>query len=208
MHAIGYPANCPAAVLHQAGRFFRDSRGKVTLVFLWSKLICGQKGNLLLQHAGVPRRLDVFAYRVGQPEKIIAATGAHPGRPLGQLVPPMKHVPLFKLARRAAQQMLAGVGGIEQKLCAAVLQLIAKPPCARALIKTGSRSQAGVLKLQGKPGIDHMVHRGVGGGDADGVLIFQNGGLPLQGAIPGGARRRLVPAEGQHKLHLLAAAGR
>ena len=32
--------------------------------------------------------------------------------------------------------------------------------------------------------------------------------LDETGAIPGGARRRLVPAEGQHKLHLLAAAGR
>ena len=129
--------------------------------------------SLAPQERRCPRRArEIGSYRdvvcggIGQLQAIVddARTYAAPRRQ-----PPVLHVAFGKLARRSAQDVLAGQIWSRQAECHHVLQLVTEAECAARLVEGGARRHTAGKYLIRQPAIDQNVGRRLGSGDLQAI---------------------------------------
>ena len=148
-----------------------------------------QKRHAVIEQGRVARGAQVVQGGIRQPQQVVGKMGAYPGTP--RCVPPMLHVALRKLARRAQHNLLTQQvrGRPRQRHC--ILQLVTKSGGTASLVETGLGPQAARYRLVQQPAVDHGVEQRVGRLDRGG----------FEQHVPTSARQ-LEPIGSGHRSHL------
>ena len=192
----GRPVDRPEAVAVDACLLFGVAGFKIPLLFgLLKRLPCAE-ADWMMQQCAVPGRFEVVTYRIGQPEQVVGKTGAHPAHPSGrERMPPVKHIPLYKLRGAAPQNLTPGFVRCNRKTGARILKLVAEPVRPRTLIKCASAEQPPRQNLMWQEGVDQPVERLARGGNPDGASFkrmprARTGGLCRADCVLPACRRR------------------
>ena len=145
------------AVLVQARRFAR-ARGQVVIgVVLGVHRAAVEEVDRLVEHRGIPGAQHVARRSPGQPQVIVRAMRAHAAA-RGRM-PPVLHVAVAELMRRAAQQVLAGEARLGMKQRHDVLQLVAEAESAARLVVAAAPPEAARQRLVQEPAVRQQVER-------------------------------------------------
>src|SRR5258708_6932064 len=123
------------AMLVERGRLLGAARQVIVRFLFRLERSTFQKGDLLIENAGVPDTRDVATGYVRQPQIVVGNAGAHSAA--RRWMPPMLHIAFAELIRGRAQKMLARQARCGMHERHHVLQLVSKSECSTGLIKPG-----------------------------------------------------------------------
>ena len=153
-----------------------------------------------VEHAGIAGGADVMAGHQRQPQVVIGTARAHAA--VQRRVPPVQHVALRELVRRAQQQVGTDPRRFGMDHRHRVLQLVAEAERAARLVVAAAREEATADRLVQQPAIGQHVDTRLRGFHLDGAKRMQPvhahrverivGGIDAARAL--GQRNRLAPA--------------
>ena len=139
--AVAQQSAAAAAMLEEGGADASVLEEFVAFVLIGAERWRGEKGHDLVEHAEVPRRLDVAGRHVRQPEEIVGAAGPHAAAE--RRMPPVEHVAFFELAARTLEDVRSRSGRIAVHEGENVLELVAESKGAARLVEARAGEDSG-----------------------------------------------------------------